>query len=129
MVDSDNLLDIFFQMLKDVIESITLPTGANLLPSFFYALAILVATVLGTLFDWPIVVVSWQGAAIATLALGVLVFIERRGMDEVSRLYRAAKSRIDTAKKGTTRPSPALQAEGGTNPGDEDDTASGGAGA
>lgn len=117
-MDTDNLLDIFFQMLRDIVESITLPTGKNLLPSFFYALAITLAALASKLAGFPVTFVDWRGGAIATVALGVLVFIERRGMDEVSRLYRVAKSRAATAAKRAKGPSPAVEAPGGLNPGD-----------
>lgn len=107
----DDLLDMFYQMLKDIIEGITLPTGANLIPSTGIAGAITAGSIACEL-TGNVAFIDWRGALLATVSLMALVFIERRGMNEVSRLYRVAKSRIATVAARAKRPGSGEQAGG-----------------
>ena len=114
----DLLVDIFFQTLEDMVSNITLPTGDSLVPTFTYAAVI---TVLSA-FSKIVLKVScwdWRGALIATILLLGLAIIERRGVNEISRLCRAVKSGATTLKKRTEGPSAPLEVVRGTNPGDE----------
>ena len=114
----DLLVDIFFQTLEDMVSNITLPTGDSLVPTFTYAAVI---TVLSA-FSKIVLKVScwdWRGALIATILLLGLAIIERRGVNEISRLYRAVKSGATTLKKRAEGSSTPHEAVRGTNPGDE----------
>lgn len=106
---------------RDVIATITLPTGKHLIPSTIFAAIITVASVLNEFFwkpyDW-LFAVDWRGALIATLTLATLLFVERRGYVEVSRLYRIAKSRAKDLAERAKRPSADVEDAGGLNPGD-----------
>lgn len=114
----DEVLDIFFEVLKNSIESITLPTGENLVPTFVYSFFIfLVSSICTLLSGWSFI--DWRGALIATILLLILAIIERRGVNEISRLYRVVKSGATTLKKRTARSGAPVKACGGTNPGDE----------
>lgn len=114
----DEILDIFFEVLKNTIESITLPTGENLVPTFVYSFFIfLVSLICALLIGWSFI--DWRGALVATILLLILAIIERRGVNEISRLYRVVKSGATTLKKRTARPGTPVEARGGTNPGDE----------
>ena len=115
----NDIYDGIFQMLKDMCESIALPTGKNAFPAFLYSAVITASTVVLTVLKAP-VTFRWQGGLIATLLLGVLALEEKKGIDEVSRLYRTARARLKAAQKRATRPSPNVQAPRGTNPGDPD---------
>lgn len=114
----DLLVDIFFQTLEDMVSNITLPTGDSLVPTFIYAVIITVLSafskiVFGTS-CW-----DWRGALIATVLLLGLAIIERRGVNEISRLCRTVKSGAATLKKRTKGSGAALEVVRGTNPGDE----------
>lgn len=118
MITLDDVLDLFFETLKNCIESITLPTGSNLVPTFIYSFVIFVASVVSRL-SGHITFVDWRGALIATILLLILALIERKGVNEISRLYRAVKSGTAALKgraKGSGTP---VEAHRGTNPGDE----------
>ena len=117
-MDWDRVLDVFFDMVQDIVESITLPTGNSLVPTFIYSAIITVASVVSR-FISPITFIDWRGALIATVLLLILAIIEGRGVNEVSRLYRVVKTGTATLKERTKRPGSALEAPGGTNPGDE----------
>lgn len=116
-MSADDFLDAMLEMIKDIIESFTLPTGATLLPSFFISLGITVISGACALLD-EFRFIDWRGGLVATLCLGVLVFIERRGMNEVSRLYRVAKSRVATVASRAKRPGACEQAEGAGDAGE-----------
>lgn len=120
MPTKEQLLDILFKSIKDVIETITLPTGKSLVPSLIFASIITVISVVATIFKWPLrfLGVDWRGAMLATLTLGVLLFIERRGYVEVSRLYRAAKTRAADLAERAKRPGAHEPDAGGINAGD-----------
>lgn len=110
-MDGNDILDSLFQMVQDIIESITLPTGQTLMPAFFASVIITFSAMASQLvFDFSCV--DWRGGLLAILCLGVLVFIERRGMNEVSRLYRAAKSRAVAVAARAKRPGAGQQADG-----------------
>lgn len=113
----EDFIDLLFDTLRECIESITLPTGSNLIPSFLYSLLMFVASGVCALMDWPSFV-RWQGALIATLLLLGLAIIERRGEDEISRLYRAVKSGASAVKKRAKRPSSSVEAVRGADVGD-----------
>ena len=117
-MDWDRVLDVFFDMVQDIVESITLPTGNSLVPTFIYSAIIAVASVVSR-FISPITFIDWRGALIATVLLLILAVIEGRGVNEVSRLYRVVKTGTAALKERTKRPGSALEAPGGTNPGDE----------
>jgi len=44
-MDWDRVLDVFFDMVQDIVESITLPTGNSLVPTFIYSAIITVVSV------------------------------------------------------------------------------------
>lgn len=118
----DDILDVFFEMVQDIVEGITLPTGKDMIPSFIFALIITLVSLVSNIAG-QFTIVDWRGGAIATATLGILVFIERRGVNEVSRMYRVAESRIKDAAKRATRPGTVREAKRGKNPGDPDDDA------
>lgn len=118
-MNTDSILDAFYQMVKDIIEGITMPTGQGLMPTFFYALGITVLSMVFTILD-VVPVFDWRGGLVATGALGVLVFIERRGMNEVSRLYRVAKSRAAAVASRAKRPGSRGETVGAVDAGDTD---------
>lgn len=93
----DTMLDVFFTMLRECIESITLPTGQTLVPTFIYSCVIAVASLLCH-FCHVLSVIDWRGALLAAVLLSVLAMLERRGKSEVSKLYRTAKSNITAVK-------------------------------
>ncbi len=117
-MDWDRVLDVFFDMVQDIVESITLPTGNSLVPTFIYSAVITGASVVSR-FVSPITFIDWRGALIATVLLLILAIIEGRGVNEVSRLYRVVKTGTATLKERTKRSGSALEAPRGTNPGDE----------
>lgn len=110
-MDSNDILDSLFQMVQDIIEGITLPTGKTLMPAFFASVIITVSAIASQLF-FDLSCIDWRGGLLAVLCLGVLVFIERRGMNEVSRLYRAAKSRAVAVAARAKRPGAGKQTDG-----------------
>ena len=121
MEPKEKFLADYIQAWRDVIATITLPTGQQLIPSTIFAAIITVASVLNNFFWKPypwFFAVDWRGALIATLTLATLLFIERRGYVEVSRLYRAAKSRAKGLAERAKRPSADVEDAGGLNPGD-----------
>lgn len=114
----DDVLDVFFNTIEDIVESITLPTGDSLVPTFIYSVVITVASLVSrVLFKFSFL--DWRGAAIATVLLLGLAIIERRGINEVSRLCRAVKSGTTTLKEWSKGSGPSVKVTRGTNPGDE----------
>jgi hypothetical protein len=91
MFTFDDGLDVFFTMLRQCVQSITLPTGKSLIPAFIYASGMFVVSLICQLIH-VFSVINWKGALIAALLLLVLVMIERRESYEISRLYSAVKS-------------------------------------
>lgn len=118
MITLKEVLDLFFQMLKGCVESVTLPMGDQLVPTFIYAFVIFVASLISRLLG-VVSLVRWQGALIAVILLAILAIIERRSVDEISRLYRVVKSGATALKERAKRPGTAVETDGGTNPGDE----------
>lgn len=114
----DAVVDVFFQTLEDMVSTITLPTGEALVPTFVYALILTVVSIVSRLV-LGISCWDWRGALLATVLLLGLAIIERRGVNEISRLYRAVKSGTTALKKRAKGPSAHLEAVRGTNPGDE----------
>lgn len=114
----DDILDIFFDMLRECVESITLPTGENLLPTFIYSVVISVAAVLCNLTN-TLSLINWKGALIATGLFAILLLLERKGNNEISRLYRAADTGSAGAEGRAERSGSPLETCRGTNPGDE----------
>lgn len=114
----DLLVDIFFQTLEDMVSNITLPTGDSLIPTFTYAFIITILSAFSKIVCgtscW-----DWRGALIATILLLGVAIIERRGVSEISRLYRAVKSGATTLKKRAEGSGAPFEAVRGTNPGDE----------
>lgn len=121
MEPGEKFLVAFITAWREVISTITLPTGKQLVPSTIFAAIITVVSVLNEFFwkpyDW-FFFVDWRGALIATLTLTTLLFIERRGYVEVSRLYRIAKSRAKDIAERAKRPGADAEDAGGLNPGD-----------
>lgn len=119
MPTKDEWLDLFFNMVKEVVETITLPTGKQLVPALCFSAIITAVSTLAKVFDLPgSGWVDWRGALLATAILFVLFFIERRGYVEVSRLYRVAKTRVVAAAQRAKGSSPDVEDAGGFNPGD-----------
>ncbi len=114
----EQLLDMFFQMVKEVVETITLPTGKQLPVSLCFSSFITVVAAISKWRDWPFQLVDWRGALLATAILGTLFFVERRGYVEVSRLYRVAKTRAVAVAQRAKGPGADQQVAGGRNPGD-----------
>ena len=113
----EDVLDFFFKTVEDVIGCVTLPTGDSLIPTFIYSLVITGASAISEFaFHWSFF--DFRGALIATVLLLGLAIIERKGVNEISRLCRAVKSGASTLKKRATRPGSTLEAVRGTNPGD-----------
>lgn len=116
MFDLHDALDIFFEMLKSCIESITLPTGENLVPTFLYSFIIFIASVVSNKLG-ILSLVDWRGALIATILLLILAAIERRGVHEISRLYRAVRSGTTVFKERAAGPGADLTAGGSAHAG------------
>lgn len=114
----DDVVDVFFQTLEDMVSTITLPTGDGLIPTFVYALILTVTSIVSQLV-LGISCWDWRGALLATVLLLGLAIIERRGVNEISRLYRAVKSGTTALKKRAEGSGAHLEAVRGTNPGDE----------
>lgn len=98
MISLKDILDIFFETLKNCVENITLPTGDTLVPTCFYAAGITVASAICKALG-VFSIVCWQGALIATILLAILAYIERREHCELLKLYRSAESSIAAIKK------------------------------
>lgn len=98
-------IDIVLKACTDVVTTVTLPTGKQLISATIYAGIIAGASVASRIFtpDWCFI--DWRGAVLAVLILGSLLFVERRGYVEVSRLYRIAKSRAGEIAQRAKRPS------------------------
>jgi hypothetical protein len=88
-VIADALLEIF----RTCIESIIMPTGKLLLPTLGFSFIITAVSFCSELFDVAHFI-EWEGAAIATVLLLGLCIIEKGEENEVSRMYRAAQSRV-----------------------------------
>jgi hypothetical protein len=125
MVTFDEVLDIFFAMLQECIESITLPIGKNLIPTFLFSFTMFVVSILCDLFGW-LSLVDWRGALLATALLFVLVILERKDANEISRLYRVVESGIAALKRGKEKSGATPETHRGRNPGDECDEEGGG---
>ena len=96
----DSIITILYTVLKECIDSITLPTGKTLLPSLKFSVGIFLVTLVSNLFS-IYTVISWQGAGLACICLLGLCYIERSEDNEVSRLYRDVKLRSkDIARRG-----------------------------
>lgn len=120
MPSKEEVLNILFTMWKEVIETVTLPTGKQLVPSTIFAAVITGVAVVNAIWcpvPW-LAFIDWRGGLVATLALATLLFIERRGYVEVSRLYRVAKSRAADIAQRAKRPGTHVEDAGGRNPGD-----------
>lgn len=116
-MSAEIIIDIILDAFKDTIENLTMPTGKNLMPSFFISIGITVLSFGAKAFGlFPLF--DWRGALIATFALGILVFIERRGIDEVSRLYRAAKVGAGALAQRAKGANSGGQADGSDDTGD-----------
>lgn len=114
----NEIVDLFFLTVRECIESVTLPTGENLLPTLWASLVIFLASLVCHLFDL-ISLIRWQGALIACVFLFILFLIERRGAYEVSRVYRIVKSRASAVTRRAAGASATVPVNRGTNPGDE----------
>lgn len=119
MIGLEEFLDAFFEMVKDLIESISLPTGKGALPATGYCLLITICSAISRLLLNKSAF-RWEGGLVATLLFAALALSEKGSLDEVSRLYRAAQSRVKAPKAGPARPNPDVEAPRGANPGDAD---------
>ena len=118
MTIKELVLDTFYTMWKEIIDTITLPTGKQLAPALCFSAGITGISIIGAIRDWPLQLVDWRGGLFATIALAILFFVERRGYLEVSRLYRIAKSRAKDFAKRPAGSSTDVEDAGGCNPGD-----------
>lgn len=114
----NEIVDLFFLTVRECVESVTLPTGENLLPTLWAALVVFLASLVCHLLDL-VSLIRWQGALIACAFLFILFLIERRGAYEVSRVYRIVKSRASAVTRRTAGASAIVPVNRGTNPGDE----------
>lgn len=93
-MDKDKIAEALLDTLKSCLDNITMPTGKNLLPTVIFSFSITIISLLTNLFNITSLV-DWRGALLATVLLTILCYLERRGDNEISRLYRAAKSSIN----------------------------------
>ena len=114
----DEVVNMFFDMMRDIIENITLPTGSSIKSAILFSALTTVLSIVGTFLD--LAVVDWRGALLATISLVALALTEGRGVNEVSRLYRAAKSGVAAVAQRAKGPSAPVQTTGCANPGDPD---------
>lgn len=110
----DQVVEAILEVVKTCVDNLTLPTGKTLLPAFMYSFIIFVLSGLLSLFNL-LTFVRWQGALIATILLGCLCYIERRGENEISRLYRTFKSGVKNIKRGRTCSDSNKQDDGASN--------------
>ena len=111
MITLDDVLDVFFDMLKDCVENITLPVGASLIHTLMYSTGIFAVSLICRLLGM-ICVIRWQGALTASVLLLILVIIERKGESEVLRLYRVVKAGAASLKGREARPSSDIEGGG-----------------
>lgn len=114
----NDLITLLFTVLKESVDTVTLPTGKNLLPSLKYSCIILLASSLSKIFGL-FTFISWQGALLGVVCLLCLCYIERSEDNEVSRLYRDVKLRANDIKRRATRSSTDKQDDGVTDACDE----------
>lgn len=105
-MSADEWLDCFFDMIQDIIESMTLPTGDKTLRAFVYAFVI---TIISTAVSFVPADIRFRfinpwGALIATILLGILAVVEGRGVSDVLKFYRAAQSGARAIKERAKRP-------------------------
>ena len=100
----EKVVSVLLQAFTEVVETITLPTGKQLISATIYAGVITGASIASRIFTPNWCFIDWRGAVLATLILGSLLFVERRGYVEVSRLYRIAKSRAEEFAQRAKRP-------------------------
>ena len=98
-MQQDNIITILYTVLKECIDSITLPTGKTLIPSLKFSVGIFMLTLAFSVFN-VYTVICWQGAGLACLCLLGLCYIERSGNNEISRLYRDVKLRSEDIESG-----------------------------
>lgn len=98
-MQQDNIITILYTVLKECIDSITLPTGKTLIPSLKFSVGIFMLTLAFSVFN-VYTVICWQGAGLACLCLLGLCYIERSGDNEISRLYRDVKLRSEDIESG-----------------------------
>lgn len=118
MISLNDILDIFFETLKNCIENITLPTGDTLVPTCIYALGITVVSGICKALN-IFSVVRWQGALIAFILLAILAYIERKEHSELLKLYRSAESGIAAIKERAKSASARAKTYNDSNTGSE----------
>lgn len=89
--------DYIYSIIVGIKDTFRLPTHSTLLLTLEYAALLLVCSIVSTLFHFY-TFISWQGALLCVLALGVLIFIERSENDEIMQMYRNAQTQFNSAK-------------------------------
>ena len=90
MDEKEKLSLAIYGIVVSVRDTLSLPTHATLLRTFIFSALLFLCSLLSSLLGFY-TFIGWPGSLICTLALGVLLFIERSENDALSRMYRSAK--------------------------------------
>lgn len=94
----DDLIEIFYNILVAVADTLRLPTGWSLLCCLKISVVVCLSSAIGSFFHLY-TFISWQGALIAVIVLCVLAYMERSGNNELSKMYLELKSSFRRLKR------------------------------
>lgn len=94
----DELIEILYTVVVSVADTLRLPTGQSLLCCLQVSGIVFLSSLIGSIFHLY-TFISWQGALIALIVLGVLAFMERSGNNELSKMYMELKSSVRRLKR------------------------------
>lgn len=96
--ERERLSLLIYNVVWDIRNTLTLPVHDTLYKSFLYSLmmfGICLISSLAGIYSF----ISWQGALICSIVLGVLLWVERAQNDAYIRTYKAARATFKKAQQ------------------------------
>lgn len=95
-MNEEKFAQLIYNIVIDVRDTLSLPTHKTLATTTAFSLGLFAVSLLADLLKFY-TFVSWQGSLICTIALVILLWIERSENDALLRMYRSARASAEKA--------------------------------